>query len=213
MNIKGQIIFPHRYIAEPYWPEMAQIIDIDKQSGVSRARSEQARSKALDAHLKKIGMTYEDFETLKRKALRPFHTVSDVQGGNGHAADEIVIPTDRMLACFTNACDVAPSAIRICKPEQLRSIIHIEHIYTGKTAPDGSWIRAVIPKKDGKPLSNQRGTRTSQYIENFSGDLVVTFDESFVAPKRLKEFIEWAGREIGVGASRKMNNGRFSVKW
>lgn len=212
MQLEGTITFRHRYIAEPYWPEMAQVIDIDKQSGVSRARSEQARTKALDAHLKKLGMTYEDFEKLKLRAMRPFHTAGDLKA-NGHDPAEIIIPSDRMLACFVQGCDMAPSAVRICKPEQLRSIIAVENIYTRKHASDGCWIRPVIPKKDGKPLSNQRGTRSSYYIENFSSDLTVTFDESFVAPKRLREFIEWVGREVGVGASRKMNNGRFVVTW
>lgn len=212
MKIKGTITFPQRYIAEPYWPEMAQAIDIDKQAGVSRARSESARTKALDAHLKKIGMSYEQFEALKRRATRPFHTAEDVKA-KGHDPAEIVIPSDRMLACFVNGCDVAPSAIRISKPEQVRSIIQVDTIFTDRFAPDGCWVRAVIPKKDGKPLSNQRGTRSSYYIEDFSAPIEVTFDESFVAPKRLKEFIEWVGREIGVGASRKMNNGRFTVTW
>jgi len=214
MKITGQIRFIGRYIAEPYWPERAQVIDIDKESGVSRARSESARVKALDAHLKKIGMTADQFDKLKLRAARPFHTVSDLgHPVKGHAPGEIVIPPDRILSCFVNACDQAPSALRICKPEQLRSIISAETIFTGKQCADGTWSRAVVPKKDGKPISNQRGTRSSEYIENFAAELVVEFSEHQVPRKRLIDFIDWSGREIGIGASRKMNNGRFSVSW
>lgn len=216
-TIVGVIAFPGRYIAEPYWPERAAAIDIDKQSGVSRARSESARVKALDAHLKKIGMSAEEFYRLQQKAERAFYTAADITNVYGHshyhAADEIVIPSDRILACLVQGCDQAPSAVRIAKPEQLRTVLTVDPIYTGKTGPDGHWVRAVVPKKDGKPISNQRGTRSSAYIEQFSAPFTVHFSEAQVTPKRLKDFIEWTGREIGIGASRKMNNGRFSVNW
>lgn len=213
-KISGMIIFPGRYIAEPYWPERATVIDIDKQSGVSRARSESARVKALDAHLKKIGMTAEEFYRLQRRAERPFYTVEDLHmKPNGHNKDEIVIPPDRILACLVQGSDQAPSAVRIAKPDQLRSVLTVDPIYTDKSAPDGHWVRAVVPKKDGKPISNQRGTRSSAYIEDFNASFVIHFSEAQITPKRLKDFVEWTGREIGIGASRKMNNGRFTMEW
>lgn len=213
MILKGKMTFPGRYIAEPYWPERAQVIDIDKQSGVSRARSESARIKALDAHLKKIGMTADQFAQLQLRAERPFHTASDLDKPNGHDKTEIIIPAEKIMACFVQGCDQAPSAIRISKPEQVRSILAVEPLFTHKLAPDGHWVRAVVPKKDGKPISNQRGSRSSAYIQNFSGNLIINFEEYQVPAKRLRDFIEWTGREIGIGAARKMNCGRFSVEW
>ncbi len=228
-SINGTIKFNGRYIAEPYWPERAMAIDIDKQSGVSRAKSELGRTRALDAHLKKIGMSMDDLDELKKRAARPFYTVSDINdtdardnaavsaivsaNANAHNLNEIVIPPDRILACFVQGCDEAPSAIRIGRPDQVRSILKVEPIYTGKLKPDGTWVRAVVPKKDGKPLSNQRSTRSSPYIERFSGDLIVSFDTSQMTSQRLQDFIIYVGREIGIGASRKMNCGRFVVEW
>jgi hypothetical protein len=217
-TITGTIRFPGRFIAEPYWPDLAKAIDIDKQSGVSRARSEAARTKALDAHLKKLGMTLDDFYALQRSAKRPFWTVRDLRNNHmpiagTHADDEIIIPPDNILAAFVQGCDQAPAAVRIAKPDNLRSVVEAETIYTGKTTPDGTWTRPVVPKKDGKPLSNQRGTRSSDYIADFSAALVLHYSEASVTAERLRDFCAWVGREVGIGASRKMNNGRFNVTW
>jgi hypothetical protein len=213
--LEGTVRFTGRYIAEPYWPEQALCIDIDKQSGVSRARSEATRVKALDAELKKRGMTLDEFRKLQELAKRPFFTVADLPAAltNKHDPREIIIPADRMLACFVQACDEAPAAVRVAKPENLRSVLKLDPIFTGKLAPDGEWTRAVVPKKDGKPLSNQRGSRTSLYIETFEARIAIRFSEAAVTEKRLRDFVEWAGREIGVGAARKMNCGRFTVRW
>ena len=214
-TLKGRIRFVGRYISEPYWPERAQLIDIDKQSGVSRARSEASRVKALDAHLKKLGMTLDDLERLKAQAERPFWTVADLpqQQINGHDISEIIIPGELWLACFAHGCDVAPAAVRIAKPENVRSVIQVDVVYTGRLGPDGTWTRAVVPKKDGKALSNQRGMRTSFYIANVEAAIVIHYSETVVTEKRLRDFVEYVGREVGIGASRKMNCGRFTCLW
>ena len=43
------------YIAEPYWPEMYEYINITKESGMNRARSAANRRKALEEHLRANG--------------------------------------------------------------------------------------------------------------------------------------------------------------
>jgi hypothetical protein len=213
-NLKGTLIFLGQYIEEPYWPERAQLIDIDKQGGVSRARTEAGRDKALKAQLAKLGMTHADFEGLNARANRPFHTAADLVGGaNGHDPAEIVIMPEKLLDSLVHAADVAPASTRICPPEQLRTILLAEPVFLGKHAPDGVWTRPVVPKKNGVPLSNQRGTRSSLFIENATGSLVLIFDSDTAKQQKVRDFIDFAGSEIGIGASRKMNKGRYRVEW
>ena len=63
----------------------------------------------------------------------------------------------------------------------------------------------------GKALSNQRGLRTNSYIKNFAASGTIDFDPELVKPDSVKELLEYAGREIGIGSSRKMGYGRFEV--
>lgn len=45
------------YIAHPYWPEREKLINIQKESGLSRARTAQTRRKALDDYLASVAPT------------------------------------------------------------------------------------------------------------------------------------------------------------
>ena len=69
----------------------------------------------------------------------------------------------------------------------------------------------VVTAGTGAKLSNQRGLRRSPYIQNFDGELTVEFNDTLVRPERVRQFIEFTGRDVGVGASRKMRWGRFEV--
>jgi hypothetical protein len=50
-------VYLDTYIAHPYWPEREKLINIQKESGLSRARTAQTRRKALDDYLASISMT------------------------------------------------------------------------------------------------------------------------------------------------------------
>lgn len=187
------------YIAEPYWPEMYKIIEIQKQSGMMRARSEANRRRALEEHLRGVGMTYGDYLQLEKDSKRPFYT---------NSTHEIIIPADRLLSCLVNACDVAPAKIRV---PNVRSCLHPTDFHTGKLAPDGTWERfAVVTGAQGK-LSNQRGFRASQYIREFDARGTIDFSTNLVSPEAVLALLTFAGREVGIGASRKMGWGRFAV--
>jgi hypothetical protein len=199
MNV--QLIFTTPgYIAHPYTVEMYKLIELQKRSGMMRARSDKKRREALEKALKDAGMSFSDYEELKRLAERPFAT---------DAGGEIIIAGARILDCLVNASDVAPSA---AKMDNIRSRLKATDFRTGKSKPDGVWERfAVVRSATGK-LSNQRGLRSNQYIENFTAEGEITFDPAMVQPKALRQLLEFAGREVGIGASRKMGWGRFTVK-
>lgn len=189
------------YIAQPYWPEMYRLIEIQKRSGVNRARSEESRRKALESMLKSEGMSLEDYEELSRLALRPFHV-----NGSGR----IYIPRDRVLACLVNASDQAPSRLRL---RNIRSALAVSDFETDKSEPDGTWERFVVVKSGtGKNLSNQRGYRSSAYIEDFTAKGRMDVHEA-VKPQAVLELLRFAGTDVGIGASRKMGWGRFGVEW
>jgi len=132
-----------------------------------------------------------------------------LENGPGSA---IVIPEHHVYGMMANACAEAPSSVRLCDPGQVRVLVRCGNWLTLRTKPDGTWARfAVVTGAQGK-LSNQRSLRESQYIAKFSADGEMEFDPDTVDPKRLHQFLEWSGREIGIGAARKMGWGRFKIE-
>jgi hypothetical protein len=212
-----ELTFTKGYIAHPYWPELERAINIQKESGTRRARSEDKRVKALRDYLSAKGMSMDDYEALLAKAQRSFYTFADV-GDDGftrekHDPDEICVPAHQMYGCCAQAADLVSSSLRIARRDQIRTVMLISDIATGKTGPDGTWDRfAVVKSGTGQTLSNQRALRSNQYLGPFVGHGFIAFSPDIVALQKVTDFLEFAGREIGVGASRKMGWGRFTLK-
>lgn len=195
--------FSSPYIAHPYWPEMYEVIEITKKSGMNRAKSDANRRKALEEYLRANDMTLADFERLEALSKRPFHTL---------ATGEIIIPSDSIMAFLVASNDEARAAFRACPPEQVWTRIAATPFSTGKTRPDGIWRRfATVTLGTGAKASNQRGLRENAYIENFTATGQLRFDEQTVNPEALRNLIAWGGQFVGIGASRKMGKGRFAL--
>ncbi len=201
MRLDVSLIFTKPgYIANPYWPEMYRLIEIQKISGMNRCRSDKKKREALEAHLRELSMELADYDALVVAAKRPFHT-----NGDG----SIIISGESFASCLANANQEAPSKLRIAN---LRGALRFEDLGTGKSAPDGKWERFVVVKSGtGKTLSNQRGFRSNEYVENFTASGTIEHDETQVRPQDILKLLEYAGRNIGIGASRKMGWGRFTV--
>lgn len=192
-----------RYVSHPYWPEREKVINITKESGVNRARSEANREKALSSYLTRLGMTLEQYQELVRLAERPF-----AYNGTG----TILIPQHNIYGMFAEATDLAPSALRLARVEQIRTVLHTTDWATAKRAPDGVWSRFVQVKSGtGAMLSNQRSLRENSYIEDFDATGTLHFSVELVRPEKVRDFLTFAGANIGLGASRKLDNGRFAV--
>lgn len=195
--------FNSMFVAHPYWPEMYQVIEIQKKSGVNRARSEANRRKALEEYLRQHGMTLQEYEQLVALSQRPFHTNSD-----GY----IYIPPVNTLAFLTAVCDEARAAYKPCNKDQVRARFQVTPLVTDRTEPDGTWRRfATVNMGSGAKASNQRALRENAYIENFTAKGEISFDEQTVDPGTLQNALLWGGRFVGIGASRKMGCGRFDL--
>lgn len=211
------IRFRKGYIAHPYWPAREKVINIEKESGTRRARSEANRAKSLTDYLRKIGMSEVEYEALRRQADRQFYVVSDVlQRGDtasGKDMDEIVIPQHQVYGAFAQASNTARSATRIASADNIRTVLELlEPIYTGHHERDGVFERFAVPTAGtGAKLSNQRALRTNDFLGPFSAEMTVQFDPHLVAPDRVRNFLEFVGRDVGVGACRKMGWGRFEI--
>jgi hypothetical protein len=191
------------YVGHPYTPDMYRYIEITKLSGMNRARSTANRRKALEEHLNQIGMTLADFEELERRSKIAF-TYED---------GFIVIPAHHVQSFLVATCDEIRSASRPSPPEQVRSRIRVTGWRTDKTEPDGNWERfALVATGTGAKLSNQRAFRTNAYITGFKARGEMSINADFVDPKTLEAAIRWGGENVGVGASRKMGWGRFSLE-
>jgi len=214
MSIELQIHL-HSYIAHPYWPEMEQLINIQKESGMNRARSSANRRKALEEHLKTISMTLGDYDNLVRLAERPFHTDPD---------GRVVIPKANVDAMLVATCDTIRAAGRPCPPDLVRTVLRASGWTTDISAEAAlEWRRfAVVSAGTGAKLSNQRGLRVNRYVgaeppaEVPATDKVLasgTLDPNpeMVRPEVLRSALVYAGEWVGIGASRKMGWGRFSL--
>ena len=218
MRIALSLKFAARYIAHPYWPAREKVISIQKISGINRVRSVEKRDRALDAYLHTIDTTREQYDALVTQADRQFYTWADVltrSQMDGKKPDEIVIPAHQMYGCLAQAAAMAPASMRLARVEQLRVVLRLSDGFaTGKLKADGIFSRYVVVKLGtGVKASNQRSLRENAYIEDFdaTGALDYLPGEDERDEKKVRDFIEFAGREIGVGASRKVGSGRFEI--
>ena len=53
--------------------------------------------------------------------------------------------------------------------------------------------------------------RRNAYVGAFTGELIIEFNNALVDPKKVTDFISYAGRDVGIGASRKLGWGRFEL--
>ena len=204
MNYRLRLHFAKGYIAHPYWPERERLITIQKESGMKRLRSEAKAKQALDTYLRDRGMSMDDYRALEKAADRPFYTAN---GGS-----EIIIPAHHLYGCLVQGCDAAPASSRLAKTDQIRTVLTPSDLHTGKQKEDGVWERfVVVTAGTGAKLSNQRALRSNPYIEDFdaTGTIEVFGDHD---RKKVHDFLAFVGREVGVGASRKLGWGRFTVE-
>ena len=196
--------FPRGYIGDPYWPALDRLINIQKKSGMNRAKSDANRRKALEECLQREGMAFDDYKVLEKQARQPFYL---------NESGEIIIPELHVTAFLVATCDEARAATRPCQPNQVRSRFICSPWQTGKTEQDGIWERfATVTSGTGQALSNQRGLRRSAYIADFTAIGTIEFDPENVEPKVLKSALDFGGKFVGVGASRKMGWGRFELE-
>jgi len=200
------------YIAHPYWPERQHLIDIQKKSGMNRARSQEKREEALRKYLEQIGMKKSEYDELERLADREWYRVNGKQyEKTPEEMRPIMIPRHQLSGCLVQSCPKAPAGSRF-DPEQLRSLVQLGDFVTTKTQCDQSYDRFVAPTDGrGNKLSNQRALRHNEALEDFEAVGTVTFDENDVKEKAVLELFKYAGKYTGTGASRKMGYGRFTV--
>lgn len=191
------------YIADPYWPEVERVVNIQKKSGMNRAQSDDKREEKLRLYLEQEGLSVKEYAALVVLSKRPWYR-QDKDG-------VIIISRHQLSAALVQACKSAPAGAKINR-ESLRSLVRCEELLTDKQVADGTWRRYVKPT-DGKgnPLSNQRSLRENEFIENFMASGRLRIDTATVKVDTLKKLLVYAGKHVGVGASRKMGYGRFIV--
>jgi hypothetical protein len=203
MKISVILRFPKGYIADPYWPAREKAINIEKESGTNRARSMERRQRALQDYLQANGMTLADYQQLKAEASRPFYAE------DGY----IIIPAHQLYGALAQGAALASRSIAVARPETIRTVLRVSDFTTPKQGPDGVWERFVPVKAGpGNKLSNQRALRSNAYIEDFEAQGELHFSTDILQPQKVKDFLRFVGQEIGVGASRKMDWGRFTIE-
>ena len=199
------LYFPEGFICDPYWPEREELINIQKNSGMNRARSEQKRDDNLKEYLKRNGYSLEQYAELEKLCRRQFYTST---------AGQIIISSHQLYGCLIEASRNISASQRPCDPNNLRHVLRVSDLLTTKEKADGTYKRLVMPKSGtGQPLSNQRTLRMNDYIADFEATGTIRFfPEDIRNADEIPDFLTYAGQRIGVGASRKMGYGRFVVK-
>ena len=122
------------------------------------------------------------------------------------------MPALHVVSMIVATCDTISSRARPCAPNLVRTLIRPTGWHTARTAPDGVWERfATVTSGTGQKLSNQRALRADPYIEDTDATGVIGIDETTIRPEVLWKALAWAGTHVGIGASRKMGKGRFTL--
>jgi hypothetical protein len=203
------------YIAHPYWPERERLINVQKESGMNRARSAANRRKALEEYLRGEGLTLADYDALVVLADRQFYTDDD---------GLIIIPKKHVDGMLVAMCSTIRSASRPCPPDMVRTVLRASPWSTDIAETDAGWWEryAVVSSGTGARLSNQRALRRNAYIGDTPPSEVeplkeivargsIDINPEMVRPETLEKALRWAGEWVGIGASRKMGWGRFDV--
>lgn len=199
------------YIAHPYWPEIEKSINIRKESGVSRARTQERREAALSQYLSAHSITPEQFQALEDKAKDQFYRRKDLEE-QPRNPEEIMIPAHQLFGMLVAGTQSLTKALRPCTAENIRSVLFISEFSTGRTEPDGVWSRFVVVKAGpGNKLSNQRALRENEYLKHFDATGTIEYTDA-VERAKLTNLLKHCGENIGIGASRKMGWGRFTVE-
>ena len=204
ITIHFTLWFQKGYIADPYFPEREELINIQKLSGMNRARTEAKREQALKEYLRRQEMSQDAYEALEKRALRPWY-----RDGDQH----IIIPSHQFYGCLIEGGKTLSASQRPCDPDNLRHILQLSDWATGKDKEDGIYERLVMPKSGtGQPLSNQRALRKNPFIAQFHATGTISFFLSDIPDaQRITDFVSYCGQRVGVGASRKMGYGRYTI--
>jgi len=185
------------YIGHPYWPERETIISIQKDSGMSRQKSDEKRALALRSQLKKVGLTEDESQNLVRLANRQWYRVDPLD-----EATVIIIPRHHIAGACVQTIGVSPKALRgSFDKDNFRSQVQISDFVTNRTKSDGIFDRYV--KREGV----MRGHEKNDFIEDFTATgTLKMFDTE--KPDVLKRLFEHTISVTGTGACRKMGYGR-----
>jgi hypothetical protein len=185
------------YISEPYLPELSDLIDIQKKSGMNRARSEAKRDECLKAYLKREGISAKQYDNLVQMANRKWYMTQD---------GFIYIPRHHLAGALVQTVGSSPAAVRgKFDVDSFRHYVRISDFLTNKKEKDEVFDRYV--KND---LTNQRRRQVSEVIVNFDAVGKVEVHQKF----KVEEFttlLSAALEDTGVGSCRKMGYGRGAV--
>jgi hypothetical protein len=190
------------YAGLPYWPELATLIDINKE--IHPKLKGAKKQQALDAELGKRNLTQADYDRLTLRSKRKFYVDSDNDSGDG----EIVIPRHVLAGMLVQTVKRSP---KNAVPQLNQGLVHVSFqmvegwLRTGKTKADAKSYDRFVKSEE----SNQRRWDSTPYLADFTATGTLLIEESLVNADDLFKVFEFGGRYVGVGSCREQGYGRF----
>lgn len=181
------------YIAEPFWPELSEVIGIQKL--ISPKLGEEKKVAALKAILEKKGLTMADYANLQERAARKWYRNDD---------GAIIIPRHQIAGALVQTVKNAPAAIRgKFHKDSFRNYVRVSDFLTNKKEKDELFDRYV----SNFPKTNERRRTISEVVTNVACQGVVSLADIYKV-EDFERIMRVSISDVGIGACRKMGYGR-----
>ncbi len=190
------------YIANPYWPEVEWLFQLEKAAKVHPRHGDDKRKLLIETHCKDKGIAIERVEEARRKIVEEkWYRVGNVPTGN------IYIPHHQFAGCLVQSLQ-SHALKSVINKDAFRSFVTVGHLFIepAKKKADGTYDRYVK-----NPETNLRRLQSDEYIANFVATGDIHFRDDVVEPEKLESLIKFAGEWVGVGAARKMGRGKYKL--
>lgn len=183
------------YIADPYWPERSEVINIRKRSGCDRGNMGEAkREQALKAQVEKEGLSWDEYENLVARSQRRWYR--DDEG-------LIIIPRHQLAGMLVETIGGSPKALRgNLGKDSFRALVKISDFSTGKKDRDEIYDRYIRNIK-----TTERRRQKDEVLKDFLAEGTITWDE-VIKESDVLRVLSHGLRYVGLGGARKMGWGR-----
>lgn len=191
---------PLGYIANPYWPEVEWCLKIEQKAGVHPRHKDDKKRKLIEHYCNQNGISLADFDAARVK-IATQRWYFDKNG-------DIYIPRHHISGMLVQTIQGhrLKSSVNV---DQLRSFLQV---YDAEVLPKKQKLDFMFSRYIKNPESNMRRLQEDEVISDFVAVGTLNFNPDIFNIRDVEDLFSYGGRWVGIGSSRKMGYGRYSVK-